>query len=292
MADSHPAAGPWSLESPPAAEALRLPLDFFVIFGSGGGITGYFGQANYSAANTYLDAFVEHRHELGLPASLIDMGVVGDVGYLAGQDQQFEAFRRAGYLLLAERDVLDATAVAVRHSRDRGPLHAFCLGAVPSIPFGDPANRMNWRRDVRLALSHYYLEDRPARPGDRSHSSPAPAGSGSGSGSSRAGLDAARLASLASLDPGDPQLRDPAVVEGLAHALCKALADILLQPVDSFSVHASLPSIGLDSIVSIELVDWIQQQFQVTSTSIEITQCSSLLHLAENIVEQLIENAA
>ena len=274
--------GSWNLHK--ATEDLQL--DFFLIFGSGGGITGYFGQANYSASNTYLDALVEYRHGLGLPASLIDVGVVGDMGYLTGNDQQSAAFRGAGYHFLTERDVLDAAAVAVRHSHDHGPLHSFCLGAVPEVPFEDPSNRINWKRDVRVAAAHYFFE---AGEGMRSKGWP-----GRGSLDSEppdSGFGASAVVDLATSDPNNPKLRDPATIESLAHALCESLADILMQPVDGFSVGVRLPSLGLDSIVSIELVDWIQRQFRVAMTSIEVTQCSSLLHLSANILEKLISNS-
>jgi acyl carrier protein len=258
--------GSWNLHAATSA----LQLDLFLVFGSGGGITGYFGQANYSASNTYLDALVEHRHGLGLPASLIDVGVVGDVGYLAGHgDGQhcLAAFRSAGYLFLTERDVLDAAAVAVRHSGDAGPLHSFCLGAVPGMPLGDSGNRINWKRDVRFGVAHYLFFEGV---------------SGEGTACKK------RWPGEGASDGNNTQWRDAASVEGLAQALCEALGEILMQPVDAFSVGARLSSLGLDSIVSIELVDWIQRHFRVAMTSIEVTQCSSLLHLAGNIRDKLV----
>jgi hypothetical protein len=55
----------------------------FVLFGSLSGVIGMPGQANYAAANTFLDGFVQYRHHLGLTASAIDIGAMEDVGYLA-----------------------------------------------------------------------------------------------------------------------------------------------------------------------------------------------------------------
>ncbi|KAG8157912.1 hypothetical protein KVR01_012184 [Diaporthe batatas] len=274
--------GTWNIHK--ATEALQL--DFFLVFGSGGGITGYFGQANYSASNTYLDALVEYRHGLGLPASLIDVGVVGDMGYLTDNDRHSAAFRSAGYLFLTERDVLDAAAVAVRHSHDRGPLHSFFLGAVPEIPLEDPGNRINWKRDVRFALAHTLFGA-----GESTKSRGWPGRGNLESETLDNGFSVSELADLAASDPNNPKWRDPATVDSLAHALCEALAEILMQPVDGFSVGARLPSLGLDSIVSIELVDWIQRQFRVSMTSIEVTQCSSLLHLSGNVLEKLISSS-
>ncbi|NSL86228.1 SDR family NAD(P)-dependent oxidoreductase [Chitinophaga sp. Mgbs1] len=46
-------------------EATRqLPLDFFVCFSSGTGVTGNVGQADYAAANAFMDAYALYRQEL------------------------------------------------------------------------------------------------------------------------------------------------------------------------------------------------------------------------------------
>ncbi len=59
------------------------PLDFFVMFASGSGLLGNPGQANYVAANVFMDAFAYHRRGRGLPALSIDWGTWSSVGMAA-----------------------------------------------------------------------------------------------------------------------------------------------------------------------------------------------------------------
>lgn len=261
--------GTWNLHR--AFQTAKL--DFFVLFSSISGIVGQWGQANYAAANTFLDSFVQHRHYLGLPASVIDVGVMEDVGYVSQNPAVLEQFRATGAHTLEEKDLLDAMQMAISQSRPAkpskdgfsNPSH-FTIGLRSTRPLSDPSNRTIWKRDIRMAL-YRNLEVAADTSGGT-------ASEGLKEFLSSASVDLAILDDKASLD---------FLTQEIGHRICS----FMLQPEEDLDVTRSLSAMGVDSLVSIEIRNWWRRSLGLEISVLEIMNAGSVARLGQVAVEAL-----
>lgn len=283
--------GTWNLHNAFVAEQPE-PLDHFFLFSSAGATCGHWGQANYNAGNTFLDCFVNYRHALGLPASSLNVGIMGDVGYVSENPDILDALRATASYISKEPELLDCIELMLKRSQPSGNpaaaarlgnqsaaaatrrvQHAqIAMGLRSALPLAAPGNRVVWRKDPRMLL-YRNLES----------SSPQEAGGSSSS-------DDERLKQLVKEASANVVvLRAPETGAAIALHIGRTLLDFMMKGDGELELEAPLASMGMDSLISVELRSWIRKRVGVDVTTLEIMRAESLRVLGEVVQGKLVE---
>ena len=204
-------------------ETLGRELDHFVLFSSLSSIFGHAGQANYAAANALLDGLAHFRRNRSLPALVVNWGHLGEVGYLAQRQQLGERLERQGVLSFTVQQATDCLEYAMQtQARQLSVL------------------RMDWTIWRGLGVTNrvsprfaHLLRNRPAASEtDAEHVTP----------------DQLRSA---------PSAAWPGLVERMLRGKACGLLGI---PAAQIEASVPLLELGLDSLMAVELRNWIESQ--------------------------------
>jgi polyketide synthase 12 len=92
-----------------------LGLSAFVLFSSMAGLVGSSGQANYAAANSFLDGLAVHRRARGLPAISLGWGLWDQTSNMTGalEAVDFARFARDGIVAMSSTEALQLLDTAM-----------------------------------------------------------------------------------------------------------------------------------------------------------------------------------
>ncbi|HLJ24240.1 MAG TPA: SDR family NAD(P)-dependent oxidoreductase [Candidatus Acidoferrales bacterium] len=219
--------GAWNLHTLTA----ELPLDFFVVFSSVASVLGSPGQANYAAANAFLDGLAHHRRTQGLPCLSVNWGPWAEVGMAARASGARAPASRVMHALAPGQ----ALAALNRLFEKNAPAQAVAM----SVDWAQLARSFSGQQPPSL-ISDILREK--ARPD-----------------SAKAARESAPRLSLQELLAVPPAGRHAAL---LAHVQ-KSLAQVMVLDALELDPEESLSNLGLDSLMALELQHSLEESFGV-----------------------------
>lgn len=242
--------GTWNLHENFAGHAL----DFFIILSSFVGVGGNPGQANYAAGNAFQDAVARHRANLGIPAVTIDLGAVEGVGYLANHVEVADSLARKGYKALSEREVLALVEDGIRN-----PIRDVQNAQIVTGFQTDDWKSTPWVNDAR------FIEIKPI------DSTTEPSERTSGTASTAHLAQASSLTELKSM---------------VTSCLTQKLSDMFSIPEPEIDTSKALAQYGVDSLVAVELRNWLTVLVKADMSIFEIMQSTSLNVLVDALLKK------
>ncbi|KAI5784580.1 hypothetical protein EDC01DRAFT_201043 [Geopyxis carbonaria] len=251
----------------------KQELDFFVMMSSVSGSIGAPWQANYGAANTFLDNFARYRRSLGLPAASIGIGAVLEVGYVSEHADVWKNLSRSGNYGIPENELLQAMELAIVSQKSSGasftsrssasfdPLaESFTLLGTDVSQLRksleDSPSSGHWRdKDVRLGYVVRALKEAAGINTSKTHS-------------------AATVASASSRED----------IEGMIFV---KLSEIMMTSEAQLKAARSR-LLGLDSFMATELRMWIYKTFQTDVSFLELLSPSlTVPSLADKLLQKV-----
>lgn len=232
-------------------------LDFFLVLSSANGVLGCTSQSNYAAGGSYQDALVRRRAAGGLAGVVLDLGIVNSVGFVAETaGVKDRLVRGGGHRPLEEAEVLALVACALQRPR-RDPRAAQVVAGITgaAVPEGEP----------RFAA----LSNPAAGSGAGRH------GSGPGSGPVAALHE--QMAAAETVGDGVVVVRDTVVAK---------LAEMFVIPAADIDPGQPLAKYGVDSLVAVELRNWLVPRARIEMSIFDLLGSASLTELAEKVMQR------
>ncbi|TLD22711.1 hypothetical protein PspLS_07027 [Pyricularia sp. CBS 133598] len=249
------------------------PLDFFVMFSSAALFGGNPGQANYTAANAYLQALGQYRRSKGLVASTIHIGAVMGIGYLTRNSREAEFQEKSDVDTLGEAEFLTLFAEAVVSGRRVDGADGVCAKtaidmADTEIGSGIPAMESRHKETIKFYHDPRFGNLRT------------PEGRGDSGGGGEGKMSVREM------------LLKAETMEAVRRAISECLSDKMrgvlhIPPEESVATTAPLLDQGIDSLGAITVASWFSKQLLVEIPILQILSGASIDELATEAASRL-----
>lgn len=260
LEEFHAAIRPKVAGSQNLAKALGSQLDFFLMLSSGASIIGNLSQANYAAGNAYLDALANSSAgKDGPPFIALNLGPITDAGAMATSDRLKQILTRQGYILVKSKELLAMMEYSMGEEAKSGKCRQFIIGFdYSSLRVSD--NQYSLENPM---FSHLF-QSKDSHEMKQEDSSAA-----------QSIEDALAVAETTEQ-----------VGTIVAEAIARKISTLVAVAYEEIDLQRSVIEFGLDSLVVIELKNWISQKFQASLQASEISEAPHIIALAMTVASR------
>ncbi|KAJ0325028.1 hypothetical protein COL5a_007530 [Colletotrichum fioriniae] len=223
---------------------------------------GNTSQANYSAGGTFQDAFARYRTSKGLPGVSIDLASIQEVGFVANTEGVAERLTKTGLADIDEANLLKIIETAIQKPCRPVDLSQLITGILEF----DETSTVAWVNDTRFSSLRANHSNQSGTRGRTDHK----------------GGAATRLSdSLRSATSGT------GAVALILDAVISKLSEMFGLDAAEIDKKHPVSRYGVDSLIAVELRNWLVSSAGAETTSIfDVLHSPSLSVLAEKIGEK------
>ena len=249
--------GSWNLH-----QLLPEKMDFFIFLSSVCGVFGNGGQSNYAAGNTFEDALAQYRTMQGQKTISLDLGLILGEGFVAENKEIMDHLLRLSLLRPIAQEELFAM------------LEYYCD---PSLQLTDPiqsqvitglelpANQIAYGREVPAAMHQPLFAHMHEIDSDEAAAVASSKGNNNGNRQSQ---------DLRSQFVAAPSSEEASAV--VAEALQLKMSRILGINNEEMTPDSKVESYGVDSLVAVELRNWLVKELDADIAVFEILGSATL----------------
>jgi hypothetical protein len=254
--------GIWNLQR--ALTTTNGSVDFFINLSSAASFVGNMGQSPYAASGTFMSALAQYPESAKMRCSTIDLPVVRGVGYLS-DDQKREAItKQLGTESVDASDIRGLVTAAIRNEFDAS-CDGHCVAGFEAVKTTPVNEQPFWVSDTKL--SHLLRLSTLA-------------GAGALAESAQSGTEISPAVGI----------RQAKTREGASSVVGTAvlgkISSILMRPLEELDPALPISVYGLDSLVAIEIRNWITRELEANLQILEILTSDSVPALAETILKK------
>ncbi|TVY93276.1 Highly reducing polyketide synthase [Lachnellula willkommii] len=237
------------------------PLEFFLMLASIASVVGSISQANYAAGNNYMDTLAQNNSVTKASNThfvSVDFGPIDDAGTIANSQRTKDGLIRQGYILLKLKQVLALISYAISRSAREDKNNQIILG-VDHKSIVESDNEYTLKNPMFSHLSRVQ-------------------------GGQSVKEDGSPVQTIENLIASTQNIAKIELL--ISEEIARKISKLVAMDYEEIELERRMAEFGLDSLVSIELKNWITQTFKAKLQASEIADAAHILALGSIVASR------